>query len=221
MGAAKRLIAFDIAKAICIVLVVVGHYIPDSSPLWYVEMRNIIYSFHMPLFMYASGYIYNATKRDEAYGSFLWKKVRRLMIPYLVTSFIIITLKLLAQGNAYLENPVTPMTYLEIFWSPAAGYFLWFIWALWWMFVIAPLFKSKSNRIVLLVIGAFLHFVPFDVPPVFGLVEAKRMLVFFALGMVCSDWMGQNIFERHRYMGILSYCTLYAIGNIITIGGVK
>lgn len=32
----QRLISFDIAKAICIILVVIGHYIPDSSPSWYV-----------------------------------------------------------------------------------------------------------------------------------------------------------------------------------------
>lgn len=32
----QRLISFDIAKALCIILVVIGHYIPDSSPSWYV-----------------------------------------------------------------------------------------------------------------------------------------------------------------------------------------
>ena len=60
----QRLISFDIAKAICIILVVIGHYVPDYSPQWYVGVHDVIYTFHMPLFMFASGFIYMATKKD-------------------------------------------------------------------------------------------------------------------------------------------------------------
>ena len=31
----QRIVLFDIAKALCIVLVVVGHYFPENSPVWY------------------------------------------------------------------------------------------------------------------------------------------------------------------------------------------
>ena len=195
----QRLVAFDIAKAICIVLVVIGHYIPDNSPSWYIEMRNVIYSFHMPLFMFASGYIYNATRREEPYSKFIMKKIRRLMIPYVIVSFIVISLKLLSQGNAYVESPVTWMSYLEVFWSPSAGYFLWFIWALWWMFVFVPLFKTKRSRLYFLVLSIILHYVPLDIPNLFGLVEAKRMLVYFTMGVV---WYALTISILYRLRGI-------------------
>ncbi|MFI3318918.1 MAG: acyltransferase family protein [Rikenellaceae bacterium] len=67
--------AIDIAKAICIILVVIGHYQPSNSPQWYLAIVNIIYSFHMPLFMFASGYVYMMTKRDdESYLGFIKKK---------------------------------------------------------------------------------------------------------------------------------------------------
>lgn len=69
-----RLLQLDIAKAICIVLVVIGHYSPECSPLWYTMTHDIIYSFHMPLFMFASGYIYNAIRKQISYGDFLKKK---------------------------------------------------------------------------------------------------------------------------------------------------
>ena len=85
----KRIVTLDIAKAICIILVVIGHYIPDNSPDWYVLMRTFIYSFHMPLFMFASGFIYMATRREEGYGQFIWKKFKRLMVPYFSTSVIV------------------------------------------------------------------------------------------------------------------------------------
>lgn len=42
----KRIVFIDIAKAICIILVVVGHYVPADSPSWYVALHDIIYLFH-------------------------------------------------------------------------------------------------------------------------------------------------------------------------------
>ena len=88
-----------------------------------------------------------ATKKDVPYRHFLMKKVKRLMVPYFSVSAIIITIKLATAGNAYVENPVTVMSYLKMFYLPEAGYFLWFIWALWWMFVLVPLFKTKQARL--------------------------------------------------------------------------
>lgn len=57
----NRLISIDIAKALCIILVVVGHYNPGSAPEWYHIIIRFIYTFHMPLFLFASGYIYATT----------------------------------------------------------------------------------------------------------------------------------------------------------------
>lgn len=145
----NRIITLDIAKAICIILVVIGHYMPDNSPMWYVVLNRVIYSFHMPLFMFASGYIYIATKKEMTYITFIKKKVKRLLIPYLTTSIIVIGIKLLTQSHMSVDNPVELFSFVRIFYYPEAGYFLWFIWALWWMFVIVPLFKTKNKRIIL------------------------------------------------------------------------
>lgn len=184
----SRLVVFDIAKALCIVLVVIGHYYPENSPLWYQYVNRFIYSFHMPLFMFASGYIYIATKKEESYRGFLWKKVRRLMIPYFITSFVIITIKLITQGNAYIQNPVTIWAYLKCFYLPEAGYFLWFIWALWWMFVILPLFKTRFSRAALFICGAIFAYLPFSLTEMFCLIEFKRMFVYFLLGVLAFDY---------------------------------
>lgn len=143
----NRIIALDIAKAICIILVVMGHYVPDNSPAWYVLVHDVIYTFHMPLFMFVSGYVYIATKKRSTYGDFLLKKVRRLMVPYLTTSVMVIVIKLLTQGSMSVDNPVTIFSFVEMFYMPVAGYFLWFIWALWWMFVLVPLFRGKQKHV--------------------------------------------------------------------------
>lgn len=56
----KRDIFFDIAKGIGIILVVIGHCIPDASTgnisdTFLKSIFRIIYSFHMPLFFFVAG----------------------------------------------------------------------------------------------------------------------------------------------------------------------
>lgn len=216
----QRLISFDIAKAICIILVVIGHYVPDYSPLWYVSVHDVIYTFHMPLFMFASGFIYMATKKDIPYKDFLWKKVKRLMVPYLSVSAIVITIKLLTEGHAYVENPVTWMSYVKMFYLPEAGYFLWFIWALWWMFVLSPSFKTKEMRLGLFVLAIVLHYMPGYLPEVFCLRQFQGMLVYFMLGVVCCDWKKQIPFiSKVPVWCVLGFFAIAEGMNLMDMGG--
>lgn len=185
----QRLLQFDIAKAICIVLVAIGHYVPEGAPLWYDNIHDWIYMFHMPVFMFASGYIYLAFKKDEPYGTFLTKKVKRLMVPYLVVSVLIVTIKLLSQRGMYVQNPVTPASYLRIFYMPEAGYFLWFVWALFTMFCIVPLLKTKTARFVVFGVALLLHYwQPIEYTQILGLNETVKMFVWFMFGCICVDY---------------------------------
>ncbi len=54
---ARRWYIIDYAKAIAIILVVIGHFDPDEQPFWWECVRTVIYSFHTPLFMFASGFV--------------------------------------------------------------------------------------------------------------------------------------------------------------------
>ena len=49
--------AIDVVKGICIILMVIGHYIPSGI------LRDIIFSFHMMAFVFFSGYFYNSKRR--------------------------------------------------------------------------------------------------------------------------------------------------------------
>ncbi len=51
MSESKRLDFIDIAKGIGIILVVTGHLLPVAAGL-----HVLIYSFHMPLFFFLSGF---------------------------------------------------------------------------------------------------------------------------------------------------------------------
>ena len=209
----NRIIALDIAKAICIILVVMGHYVPDNSPAWYVLVHDVIYTFHMPLFMFVSGYVYIATKKRSTYGDFLLKKVRRLMVPYLTTSVMVIVIKLLTQGSMSVNNPVTIFSFVEMFYMPVAGYFLWFIWALWWMFVLVPLFRGKQKHVELFVLGIVLHFIPFGLPRVFCLEQFSGMLMYFMFGVF--------VFENdslHRFLKEFSWIKVACAVAVFILG---
>lgn len=180
----NRTISLDIARAITIVLVVIGHYIPDNSPDWYVILHRFIYSFHMPLFLFISGYIYMQTLKKESYFNFILRKIQRLMIPYFVTSFLVITIKLLSSSNASLENPVSLFSYIEMLYLPAAGFFLWFIWVLFTIFLIMPFFKTFRALCVLFLISITLYFLPVNFPQYFCLTEFKSYFLYFMSGVM-------------------------------------
>ena len=82
----SRLAMLDIARMVCIILVVIGHYDPADAPTHYSNMRMVIYTFHMPVFLFISGYLYIVTRKSETFTAFITKKIKRLAIPYLVTS---------------------------------------------------------------------------------------------------------------------------------------
>lgn len=220
----QRLLYFDIAKALCIILVAIGHYVPDGMPEWYKMLHDWIYKFHMPLFMFASGYIYIAFKKDEPYGQFVWKKVRRLMVPYFSTSAIVITIKLLTQKGMYMENPVTVMSYLKMVYLPEAGYFLWFIWALFLMFCVVPLFKNRLARTVLFALAVLWYYLqPVGLPEVFCVRQASNMLIWFMLGVMCQDWKDafSGLCEHEKYVTVLAkstVCVGFAGCSVLFVG---
>ncbi len=186
----ERIIAFDFIRAITIILVVIGHYTPENSPEWYVNLNKALHTFRMPVFLFISGFIYIISRKSDNYGSFIWKKAKRLLLPYYVTSIIVITIKLLTQENAYMQNPVSFDTYFKMFYLPVAGYYLWFIMALLWMFIVTHLFNTKKQRLMLFFASIFLAYIPIQFTFIFCLHEFKDMFLYFMTGVVAGDWYG-------------------------------
>lgn len=185
-----RLKSLDIARGIGIILVVMGHFLPEGVPYWYSAGRQVIYSFHMPLFLFISGFVYMYTHRDDiSYGAFLKKKFRRIVVPYLAVSFLFIGIKFIPQMlGIYVRNPVTADSFLRVFYYPEAAVSLWYLWALWWFYMIVPLLKSPAMRIIALVAAMVIAWIPFDLPDVCALPKVKEMFRYFMLGVVAAEW---------------------------------
>lgn len=71
----KRITWIDNAKFLGIYLVVLGHSV-SASDIEYAAIRNFIYAFHMPLFVFLSGFLY---KRGN-----ILKDVLCILVPYLI-----------------------------------------------------------------------------------------------------------------------------------------
>lgn len=210
----------DILKGICITLVVICHYcpIPILKP-----MCDVIYTFHMPAFMWVSGFLYILSLRaDESYLKFQVRKAQRLLLPYIIVSAVIVTIKYFSQGVMYVENPVTLKSYIRILYLPEAGYFFWYIWALVLIFLVVPLFRTRKSRITLLTVSALPYLLLHDIPQLFCLDQALRFLPYFALGMSTCDYMPliTRIFKkRHTYTFLVIAILLLAFVTAIFIYG--
>ena len=71
---------FCILSSLAIIMVVAGH--AGYSILTVGELFPY-YSFHMPLFMFISGYFYRESEEEHPF-LYIKKKVRRLLVPYLI-----------------------------------------------------------------------------------------------------------------------------------------
>lgn len=193
----------SVMRGITSILVVIGHYLPENSPAWYETMNKFIYSFHMPLFFIISGYVYSISEVN-IYKDFIEKKIRRLIVPYLTTSILIITIKLFSEKYMYLENPIDIYAYLRLFYFPSAGYFLWFIWVLFEIFIIIPMFKTKTSKLILSFIALLIYFIPIDFSELFCFNMFKRYLIFFMIGVMCYNYKKSLLFKGKFIIGIFA-----------------
>lgn len=208
----QRIISLDIAKAICIILVVIGHCCPADSPSWYKLTVDFIYKFHMPLFMFASGYIYMATLKPEVrFLNFFIKKFKRIMIPYFAVSIVIIGLKLLGNNFLYVHTPVSLEAFIGMLYYPTAGFFLWFCWALFIIFIIVRTCKNNKILIHLLTcLSIIIYFLPIKLPETFCLSKVQMMLIYFMSGV-------EAVIFKDKIMAIINTPTIYAIICLISI----
>ena len=197
----KEINSVFIAKCIGISLVVIAHFYSPNFPAYWIEMRNIIYTFHMPLFFMLAGYLYGLSPSSPSgYFDFLRKKVRRLLVPFISFALFYFIIKSAAGTFIRLDYPVNAESLCAMFICPEASYFppLWFIYTLFIIFMVFPAlcFITKGNRAVLtlLVIGAYF----IDWPKYFALPLVFKNLPVFAIGyMVGVHKMNLDQLNRH------------------------
>lgn len=109
---AERIKELDIAKGICILLMVIGHSgMPDA-------LHRFIYAFHMPFFFFVSGITTNVSKSLFPY---LQNKIKGLLVPFLIYDLIHFPSYALIYNRSAIEQ------FISEFNEGSFGSALWFV----------------------------------------------------------------------------------------------
>jgi fucose 4-O-acetylase-like acetyltransferase len=174
-----------IAKGIGIILVVVGHFYPETSPSYWLAIRNIIYSFHMPLFFILSGYLYSHGK--YSYPDLIKTKAKRLLYPFVTIAVAFLLIKYAAGRVVNLEYPVNIDSIYALLLNPIKSYMplLWFVHALFLVFAIYPLARLVLNNLSILLLLLVINTVLGSDYLVFGKMLAN--MPFFVIGVILRE----------------------------------
>lgn len=181
----------DIAKGIGMFFVVLGHQfmIPEELSTW-------IYSFHMPLFFFLSGFVYRQS--TSSLKEILKKKMRTLILPYFFIAIVTYVYWLFIGrnfgGDALLNiSPLKPL--LGIFYSIGVDYWLVFntpIWFLTCLFCVEVIYdlicrylKNPLTILFVLLVSSLVGYtlLKLNIPRLpWGLNIAFFAIIFYGIG---------------------------------------
>jgi fucose 4-O-acetylase-like acetyltransferase len=215
----ERQLDLDAARGFAIILVVIGHIATTNFSAgngWYLSFVNLIYQFHMPLFMVLTGITFalslpcfNSWPEVLAYST---RRVKRLLVPYLVIGLLVLIGKLVACHFMHVDNAPGSFTegVIGLVRNPteSAAKFLWFVFVLSIYLVFVPAFFFVIGRRpwLLLIIGVILQLGTW--PNTFAISWIIYYLPFFAGGAVL--WI---------YRSMWCPMPLWALGlNVLVFG---
>ncbi len=224
--------------------VIIGHSFLgniDAGPVWSSRLVKFAYSFHMPLFMLVSGWLFFRTRlynkmqnNGWTYSKILKDKALRLLYPGLVFSLIAFILKMLFPNDVArlpgIDIADIIHQYLYPYDNPMRE--LWFIVTLFWFFFITPIWefilKDRMTMWWALPVLILLHFLH----PKTELLCIGRFFdyaIYFYLGiLMCKTGVVDKIFNmnlRNSCLTLMGGIIIYGVGSIVnpfitTLGGI-
>lgn len=197
----------DAVRGFTIYLMVLGHCIQYATPNGYDFKGNVIfqmiYGFHMPLFMLVSGYLfwYSLNRYDLLHG--ILAKIKGIMVPCAAWGFVTYICDIFM--NAYGDVGITG--YLKY-----TAFSNWFLWAVFYCslygFITKYLFRNHIAGYIIVII------INYIMPEAGNYAGTKRMLPFFVIGMLVNRYHVLDIIKK-RY--ILAMEVLLGIAYIMTV----
>ena len=176
----QRIFTFDALKCFAIYLVIYGHciqHLRDNGDVKDDLVFQLIYSFHMPLFMMVSGY-FSYSSYNIPFVPFLAKKSKQLILPWLTGVAIMALLMVL---NTTSVNDMGGGKIKHLFWN------FWFLRSLFlcyiYSYISAKLFQIDSFRFC--VLGLFLS-------ALLGVGSTSYLYFFFLLGLRARDRLSRK-----------------------------
>ncbi|MGN0181272.1 MAG: acyltransferase family protein [Candidatus Ornithomonoglobus sp.] len=217
----KRDTIADFLKGYACLLVVFGHVIMGvrncgavKIPAAGLTLEAVIWSFHVPLFMFVSGYVYNITGEWYRKGSrlrFLGGKLMDLGIPYVFFSIIYIFIN---SAIASTNSDYNMSNLISMWYEPIAQY--WFIYALFIDFVLyVVLNRVIKNKYILAAVCVLITILRRLININYGFMgEALSCVGYFALGACIKNL-------KIKCHGSTAICIIIAAAHIMLAWYIK
>lgn len=189
-----KLVELDLMKFYGILLVVLGHVAfcytdagavkPAIASDVMITLKNIIYAFHMPMFVFASGCVYAYQMEIKKRKQILWQlatnKFKRLMIPYYVFAFLWV---LPTMCILHLRQPIPYAKELLVGFDPRH---LWYVMMLFGAFILFyclrwACVKCKMSILSVFFVAVVLYFLPhvISMPSFVNYLQIHSLLAYF------------------------------------------
>lgn len=191
------------AKGVAIIFVVLGHVVARDIPAdneWFESVKWAVYGFHMPFFLFLSGYTFAKSglleKSNHDYWSYFVSRSKRFLPPYFIFALIVFSAKVFGQIFLHVDQSVSGLKSLPgVFLTPTISVvsFLWYIWVLYLLQVLFPVLL----RVVRSPLFWCLVTLPFTVISLtywFGMDKLGAFAFFFVFGYYLSE--NQQVYIR-------------------------
>lgn len=200
----------DIAKGICIILMVIGH---SGCPTY---LYDFFYMFHMPCFFFISGWLLSDKYLSDLKRG-LYQKAKGSYYPFVKWTLIFLFFHNVFASMHIYENSYSWQTFMErivrAFTMTGSESLLggfWFLISLFWASIISLLFFyilskngvltenniSGGGKILILIIAMLWHYIPITLPQIFG-EQTVLATVFYMSGYLCRK---KNMHFDHPLM---------------------
>ena len=212
-----REIWIDMLRGMGALLVLLGHLVSGTS-----QLKFYIYSFHMPMFFFISGYLFKYKKNIK----YLVKdKIKKLIVPYFIFSIISLVITVLLGTRYSIKEIVYGLLFIKgaIPWNSS----LWFFIILFYDIIVTNIIfmfvkERKKLLFVIFVLNITLCLVlkRYNIVLPFGVSVMFFSLIFYWLGYIFNNYIPKiknsifNIF-KNKFM-IFPILILFVISFYIS-----
>lgn len=217
----ERVHWIDIARGIGIIFIIYAHMLGSKDP------RYLFYSFHIPLFFFLSGVVYNHRKYGN-FVAFFKKSTKGLLIPYFIFAFIFFILWVIGLKTTNIFSPEVIRQFLSIFYANSNNGLMVFNDVLWFLptlFVTRILFAaitqfSVRTRVLIFVLllfsvlGYLFSIFASNIKLPFGTETAISAVVFYGAGFLWNQSeKAKFLLSKYKF---LIFISLLIVGAFVS-----
>lgn len=195
----NRYYYIDTLKGIGIILVVLGHL----NPCIYVE--KWIYSFHMFLFFFLSGYVF---KKKENIIKQITASAKGLLLPFVFWNGLAVVISLII-GEYTLTDGIEKLFYLDkVSWNSP----VWFLFVLFWTKIFYQLLYVKKYMVVpIICLMVFCSYYGISSGIPLGVDILPNAIIFFGIGILLRDIK----IQKYSHLLFIPLLIINVVGSLL------